>query len=166
MRTRALGRQPSARRSKHGLTRRGNMLISSSLGGVFRLKRLLSISSLSLLVLSCSTKFDNREIVVEAYFMQYACGPWNDDLKVLTVNDTSYRDMVDRDIDPEFVDGTEELRDLFLEHGSPETGMTFRLTGRVSEKSNAGCDDASRKFLASKIEKPHGQVLLSGEELY
>lgn len=99
----------------------------------------------------------NKEpITIEAYFMQYACGDWNDDMKVNLVQDTSYNFLLEKDIDPLIFNGQSEINGWFYNNKTEAFRMNFRLSGYISECAKSGCDGTAPKFWITHIEKLDG----------
>lgn len=99
----------------------------------------------------------NELITVEATFMQYACGDDNVDMQLISVNDSSYSDLIGKDIDPS-TKSTYKLKDYFFDNKSEEFGMKYRLTGHMSNKCMFGCDNSTPKFYVETIEKMDGSM--------
>lgn len=133
------------------------------------------------IVLSCliSTACSDRNafeplnttpIVVEAYFMQYACGDWNDDMRVTAVEDSSLIFLLDQDIDPLLLDGPDVLNGCFFAERGPEKSerhqMEYRLRGYISRKAVSGCDNCAPRFWITEITHPDGTTLNLEEASY
>lgn len=97
----------------------------------------------------------NKQISIEATFMQYACGDWNVDMNVRKVNDSAYSEYIGRDIDPH-TRNSYKLKDYFYDNKTKEFGMTYRLTGYISKNCLFGCDNTNPKFYIETIEKMDG----------
>jgi hypothetical protein len=97
-------------------------------------------------------------IIIEAYFMQYACGDENDDMQVHKVNSKDYEFLLERDIDPEVTTLSlgYELKDYFYKNRTEEFGLMYRLKGRLSKYGDFGCDSSTPKFWVEEIEKMDG----------
>lgn len=59
---------------------------------------------------------DNDLITIEVTYMQYACGDWNDDMKVEKVNNKKYSFLIGRDIDPYIHASEYDLKDYFYDN--------------------------------------------------
>src|SRR5262245_24765564 len=96
-------------------------------------------------------------IVIEARYMQYACGDWNDDMQVYTVSSKEYSFLVEKDIDPQagLLSLSDDLQHYFYENKENEFGMRYRLKGRL-EKSSGGCDRTAPRFWVEEIERMDG----------
>lgn len=94
-------------------------------------------------------------VTIEAYYMQYACGDDNIDMKVDKVDHADFQGLIDRDIAPfagyfqqsdlvDFVNGST----LRYQTGKEEYLQNFTIVGRIrSDKANAGCDNAVTIFV-------------------
>lgn len=99
----------------------------------------------------------NKEpVTIEAFFMQYACGDENDDMKVHLVQDTLYNFLLEKDIDPLIFEGQSEIRNWLYENVDNTNGFTFRLTGYISKCAESGCGRTAPKFWITHIEKLDG----------
>lgn len=109
----------------------------------------------ALALISCNRidKLNEKPITVEARFMQYACGDWNDDMKVQKASDSTYRFLVGKDIDPEFLNGESEISGWLYDNKTVEFGMTYKLTGFISSCAESGYDMGAPKFLITEISK-------------
>ncbi len=112
----------------------------------------------ALILASCNRidKLNENPITIDAHFMQYACGDGNDDMSILKVSDTTYNFILGKDIDPEFLDGESEIRGWFYDNETNEFGMTYRMTGFISECAESGCDNRTPKFWITEIKKMNG----------
>lgn len=97
-----------------------------------------------------------KPITLEAYFMQYACGSDNDDMKINLVEDTSYNFLLEKDIDPLLFEGSSEINNWFYHNKTEEYHMSFRLKGYVSKCAKSGCEGTVPKFWITDIEKIDG----------
>lgn len=103
-------------------------------------------------------KLNSLPITIEAEYMQYACGDWVDDMQVLNVNDTAYNFLLEKDIDPLFLNGEGDISESFYENRTEDFGMSFRLQGFISKCALNGCDGTSPKFWITEIEKLDGSL--------
>lgn len=92
-------------------------------------------------------------IIIEATFMQYACGDWNDDMQVQKVNQIKYKFLLGKDIDPHVDASQYNLKDYFYDNRTEKHGMKYRLKGYLSKYPDFGCDDTAPKFWVEEIEK-------------
>lgn len=106
-------------------------------------------------------------IVVEATFMQYACGDEVDDMQVQKVNNNKYTFLIGRDIDPQVIKESKdsEFKDYFYQHQSDQFGMTFRLRGRLNKFSLFGCSNSSRLFWVEEIEMLDGSNKMTSKDI-
>ena len=95
-------------------------------------------------------------IKLEAYFMQYACGDWNDDMRIISVQDTTYSFLLEKDIDPLLFKGESEIRGWLYDNKTEEYRMKFHLEGYVSKCAKSGCEGKTPKFWITHIEKLDG----------
>ena|SRR5687768_4788726 len=97
-------------------------------------------------------------IIIDAYFMQYACGDENDDMQVKNVDTKEYEFLIGRDIDPQITTFSSgyELKDYFWKNRTAEFGLLFRVKGRLSKYRDFGCDSSTPKFWVEEIEKMDG----------
>ncbi|OCA76582.1 hypothetical protein BBH99_12255 [Chryseobacterium contaminans] len=97
-------------------------------------------------------------IIIEATFMQYACGDENDDAKVKKVDDPRYQLLIGRDINPETKNGLDpfDFKDYFYDNRTDQYYMTYRLKGRLEINSKSGCDDFTPRFYVEEIERLDG----------
>ncbi|WP_299126035.1 hypothetical protein [uncultured Tenacibaculum sp.] len=119
-----------------------------------------------LALVSCNriNKLNEKPITIEARFMQYACGDWNDDMNIQSVTDSSYNFILGKDIDPEFLNGENEIRGWLYDNKSEKFGMTYKLTGFISSCAESGCDNGAPKFWITEITKLNGDEFdTSGE---
>ncbi|WP_157730073.1 hypothetical protein [Tenacibaculum jejuense] len=96
-------------------------------------------------------------------YMRYACGEWNDDMKVLAVSDTTFNHLLNTEVDPLFITGKEELSDLFYLNISEEFGFKYRLIGYLDANKSSGCEDRIPKFWIEKIEMLNGNKFKMAE---
>ena len=136
-----------------------------------RLLKIVGLSILTLIVLGVITsvaflqyrnwkrnQHGTRLVSMEATFMQYACGDENDDMKVRSVNDSTFQFMIGEDIDPELEDQSSfDLKAYFYTNRSDTFGMTYRLSGYLGKYPEFGCDWQASKFWVSAIEMINGQ---------
>ena len=97
-------------------------------------------------------------IIIDAYFMQYACGDENDDMQVKNVDSKEYEFLIGRDIDPQITTFSSgyELKDYFWKNRTAEFGLLFRVKGRLSKYRDFGSDSSTPKFWVEEIEKMDG----------
>jgi len=116
------------------------------------------ILGLLLILLSCykTDTFNNSPITIRAHYMQYACGENNDDMKILNVADSSYNFILGKDIDPEFLNGKQNLSDLFFDNNTEKYGMAYQMKGFISKCAQSGCGNESPKFWITEIKKLDG----------
>ncbi len=120
----------------------------------------------ALTLMSCNRidKLNEQPITIEAHFMQYACGDWNDDMNIQRVSDTNYNFIVGKDIDPEFLNGENEIRGWLYDNKTEAFGMTYELTGFISSCATSGCDNGAPKFWIVEMNKLNGDKFdTSGE---
>ncbi len=112
----------------------------------------------TLIFFSCNQidKLNENPITIEAHFMQYACGDWNDDMNIISVTDTAFNFLVGKDIDPLFLRGEHEISGWLLDNKSEEYGMNYRLTGYIGNCPEFGCDGVP-KFWITSIKKMNGE---------
>ena len=107
--------------------------------------------------LSCNeVDSDGIKVTVSAYYMQYACGDWNDDMQIRKIDNKSLYQLVGKDIDPIFENGEDELSDLFHLNKSDEFGLEYKLTGIIDTTKHNGCDNNAMEFVITRIEKING----------
>ena len=103
----------------------------------------------------------NKEpVTIEAYFMQYACGDENDDMKVNLVQDTTYNFLLEKDIDPLIFNGQSIINGWFYTNKTEKYHMNFRLSGYISECAKSGCYKTAPKFWITHIEKIDGSKFI------
>lgn len=105
----------------------------------------------------CKERMNQNPITIEAVFMQYACGDWNDDMKVNKVNDTSFNFLIGKDIDPLFINGENEISGWLYDNKTDKYGMEYRLIGYISKTAKDGCENKTPKFWITHIEKLNGE---------
>ena len=109
-------------------------------------------------------KLNEKPISIEAYFMQYACGDWNDDMNIRSASDSSYNFLVGKDIDPILYKGEGEIRGWLFDNKTNEFGMKYRMKGYISKCAAYGCDNTAPKFWITEITKLNGDKFdTSGE---
>lgn len=106
-------------------------------------------------------------LVIEATYMQYACGDENDDMNVEKVDKGKYGFLVGRDIDPQvhLMADTYELKDYFYHNKTKMYGFTFRLKGRLSKYDYFGCDELTPKFWVEEIERLDGSNKITAAKM-
>ncbi|MCS4302010.1 hypothetical protein [Chryseobacterium sp. BIGb0232] len=97
-------------------------------------------------------------IIIEATFMQYACGDENDDAKVEKVSDSRYNFLLGKDINPETENNLDpiDFKDYFYDNRTDQYHMTYRLKGRLEQDSRSGCSDSAPRFYVEEIERLDG----------
>ncbi|MGB0862353.1 MAG: hypothetical protein ACPGXZ_05510 [Saprospiraceae bacterium] len=115
-----------------------------------------------LLLIGCQevTYLNEEPISIEARYMRYACGDWNDDMQVKSVSDSAYSILVGQDIDPVFVSGMTELAELFNKNETEAFGFSFELTGYISSMNLFGCDTNNPRFHITEIKRLDGSAFL------
>ncbi|MEL6562383.1 MAG: hypothetical protein AAFQ94_29710 [Bacteroidota bacterium] len=91
--------------------------------------------------------------------MQYACGDWVDDMRVTSVSDTAYSFMIDRDIDPEMLNGPRVVKNYFYDNRVGDEPFAYRMKGFLSDCAKNGCDGGTPVFRIYEIEKLSGEPL-------
>ena len=121
----------------------------------------------SILFFSCKNDqlLNDRPLIIVAQYIQYACGDWNDDMKVISVNDSSFNFLINKDIDPLFKDGEKELSEWFYANKTEEFYMTYRLRGFISKSALSGCDNHAPKFWITEIERLDGEPFAMSESV-
>lgn len=100
---------------------------------------------------------DKHVFTVQALFMQYACGDGADEMKVLSVSDSTYGFLVGQDIDPYINAENTNLKDYFYDNKTKPYGLTFVLKGYISKSPSYGCDNSSSRFYVEEIERLDGK---------
>ena len=100
----------------------------------------------------------SNELVIEAHYMQYACGDWVDDMRVTKTSDTTHNWLIGRDIDPVFYMGASDVGDMFYSDDTTDRiyNNDIRLTGYMSISTSSGCDNTSPRFWITHVEKLDG----------
>ena len=100
----------------------------------------------------------SNELVLEAHYMQYACGDWVDEMKVSKTSDSSHNWLIGRDIDPVFYMGSSDVGDMFYSDDTAARiyNNDIRLTGYISKSTCSGCDNTSPRFWITHVEKLDG----------
>lgn len=121
------------------------------------MQKYYTIIGLIIILVSCKNeqRLNDNPVTIEATFMQYACGDWNDDMKINSINDSSLNYLIGTDIDPEIIQGEKEIRGLLYDNGFKNL-YKYRLTGYISESAKYGCENCTPKFWIEKIEKLNG----------
>ncbi len=88
--------------------------------------------------------------------MQYACGDWNDDMNIQKVKNSDYSFLIGKDIDPEFLNGENEIRGWLYDNKTEQFGMTYKLAGFISSCAESGCNKGAPKFWITEITKLNG----------
>ena len=104
----------------------------------------------------------DETLIIEAYFMQYACGDENDDSKIKKISNPEFQYLVGTEIDPQSVnDPNYNLKD-YIELLNEDWGDTsiiptkqFLMKGRLGKYPHFGCD-GTRKFIFEEISKLDG----------
>ena len=111
------------------------------------------------MVVSCNNmdKLNEHPITIEAHFMQYACGDWNDDMNIQDVSDSAYKFVIGKDVDPEFLNGEKEIRSWLYDNKTQEFGMTYQMKGYISKSAEYGCENGVPKFWITEIKKMNGE---------
>lgn len=91
--------------------------------------------------------------------MQYACGDWVDDMRVISVDDTAFSFMIDRDIDPELLNGPRVINSYFYDNQAGDEPFAYRMKGFLSDCAKDGCDGNTPVFRIYEIEKLSGEPL-------
>jgi len=119
------------------------------------MKNLLIILILLIVTVGCG---EPKGITVEvsAKYMQYACGDWNDDMKINTIDNKSLAYLIGKDINPKFENGEDELSDLFFLNKTKDFGMEYKMSGIIDTTTQNGCDDDAINFIITHIEKLNG----------
>ena len=129
-----------------------------------RINYKILIGALTLVSCNGIDKLNENPITIEARFMQYACGDWNDDMNIQSVNDSTYNFIIGKDIDPEFLNGENEIRGWLYDNKTKDFGMTYQLKGYISSCAESGCDNGAPKFWIAEIKKLNGDEFnTSGE---
>ena len=105
---------------------------------------------------SCTLK-RSAQIEIKAYYMRYACGDDNIDMKVQWVNDTTYNYLIETDVAPEtkafnqnkLIDWVDSKTSAYLQ-GKEKYLNNFTLVGRVVN-SSGGCDGSATCFRVDSI---------------
>jgi hypothetical protein len=102
----------------------------------------------------------SNELVIEAHYMQYACGDWVDEMQVTKISDTTHNWLIGRDIDPVFYLGASEVGDMFYSDDTTYRiyNRDIRMKGYISNSSNSGCDNTSPRFWITHQEKLDGSI--------
>jgi len=113
----------------------------------------------TVLLISCNEldKLNETPMTIEARYMQYACGDWNDDMQILKVTDTTYNFLLGKDVDTEFLNGESEISEWFFNNETKEFGMSFQIKGYISTCAISGCEDKAPKFWITDIKKLNGE---------
>lgn len=106
---------------------------------------------------------DGKLVTIEANYMQYACGDWNDDMQVQQVSDPHYKFMVGHDIDPMFRFGEAVLGQWFYDNRTNDYGMEYRLTGHFSKDAANGCEYGAPRFYIETIERMDGSAFVMND---
>ena len=124
-----------------------------------KMKKLYLIFGMILFLISCNKmqRMNEKPISVEATFMQYACGDWNDDMRIDIISDTSLNYLVGTDIDPEMINGDRTIGGWLYDNKTIEYGYRYKLTGYISKSAKSGCENCTPKFWIEKIEKLNGE---------
>lgn len=124
--------------------------------------KITAIAFLSIVLLAGSTygiyrfirnQRSNDLITIEATYMQYACGDWNDDMQVEKVSAKKYKFLIGRDIDPDEVGHRFDFKDYFYKNRTDKYGMQYRLKGYLSKYPDFGCEGEAPKFWVVEIER-------------
>ena len=106
-------------------------------------------------------------LVVEAYFMQYACGDENDDSKIEKINNPKYQYLIGTEIDPQSVNNSRYNLKDYIESLNEDWGDTnvvptksFLMKGKLGKYPGFGCD-GTRKFVIEEISKLDGSHKVS-----
>ena len=130
------------------------------------MQRYCTIFGLILLFISCNNqqRLNEKPVTIEATFMQYACGDWNDDMRVDSISDTTFNFLIGNDIDPEMCNGEKLISGWLFDNKTSEFGYRYRLTGYISKSAQSGCENCTPKFWIEHIEMLNGDKFdMSGE---
>lgn len=108
-----------------------------------------------------SQVFDET-LVIEADYMQYACGEDNDDSKIAAIDNKDFAYLIGTEVDPQTSnDANYNLFDyidkLHEDWSNPDVIPTksFRMKGKLGKYPSFGCD-GTRKFIIEEISKVDG----------
>ena len=118
---------------------------------------LIIFTTILIATAGCGDDDKGKFVKVSAVYKQYACGDWNDDMQILTYNDNSNGFLSQRIIDPVFINGEEELSELFFQNKTRSYGMAYSLEGFIDTSMLHGCDNKAAKFWITHIEKLNGE---------
>lgn len=79
-------------------------------------------------------------------------------MRIMTYDDSWIGGLENKEIDPIFINGEEELSEYFFKNKTKSYGMEFTLEGYLDTNMSAGCDNQANKFWITHIEKLNGKT--------
>lgn len=100
---------------------------------------------------------NEEPLTITACFMRYACGVDNDDMKVISVQDSAFQYLTGTDIDPEMDEGSAKISGWLYDNYTEKSGYGYSLTGYVGKTTSSGCDFNTPRFRIIHIERIDGR---------
>lgn len=100
----------------------------------------------------------SKLVALEAHDMQYACGDWNDDMKVTAIDNFEFSSLIEQDIDPVLYLGKRDIS-TYLAEDATQIQKDVKLKGYFGLFNNSGCDKSATRFWVVEIKRLNGTLL-------